>query len=212
MKIRSLLLAALLASAALLRPASAALPLTQSTTYVPNSTPVIKAQDLNDLQAFLAGIYSAVYTVKALVIDGTGGASITPAAGTVTVSSSVSGYSTTGPFALPAVPWGQQSKEHVLLGAARCAAVAGTLGSCGGFNIKSVTHLGGGLFQVDFNTAGPNVLRHVAIASAEYSTPVLAVINSTSITGGGLRVKVQLYDLAGAGVTTSFFHVIAVGG
>lgn len=201
-----------LAVVACTRIAIAGLPLTPSTTYVANSTPVIKAQDLNDLQRYLAGLYSAVYSVKALVIDGTGGSAVTPVAGTVKVSASVSGFSTAPPFTLASVPWGQIDKEQALLGAARCTTVAGTLGSCGGFNIKSVTRLSAGLYRVDFNTAGPNATRHVASVSTENSSPVLAVINSATISGGGYRVDVEFYDLAGSHVDTTVFHVMATGG
>lgn len=55
-----------------------ALPLSRSTTYLPGGVPKIKAQDLNDLQDYLAGLYAAGYSVKALSIDGTGGNVATP--------------------------------------------------------------------------------------------------------------------------------------
>ena len=70
-------LAMALAIVACTRIAVAGLPLTPNTTYVANSTPVIKANDLNQLQTYLSGLYSALYSVKALVIDGTGGAGVT---------------------------------------------------------------------------------------------------------------------------------------
>lgn len=191
----------------------AALPLTPSTTYVPNSTPVIKAADLNALQVYLAGLYSSLYSVKALVVDGTGGASVTGVAGTVKVSATVSGYNAVAPFATASVPWGQAAKEQVMLGAARCRVIATVLQDCGGFNIKSVSRIGVGQFRVEFNTAGPNADRHVVSATAENSSPVFATVDATpSIVAGALRVDVRLYDLTGTGVDTTVFHVMATGG
>jgi len=93
------------------RIAVAGLPLTPNTTYVANSTPVIKAADLNQLQTYLSGLYSALYSVKALVIDGTGGAGVTPLAGSARVSATVSGFSSSAPFLLSTVPWGANSQR-----------------------------------------------------------------------------------------------------
>src|SRR5690348_9530501 len=53
-------------------------PLSPTTTYSPSSTPSIKAQDLNDLQQYLySGLYSGLFSIKALTIDSTGGVSVT---------------------------------------------------------------------------------------------------------------------------------------
>lgn len=198
-------LAVALAIVACTRIAVAGLPLTPSTTYVANSTPVIKAQDLNDLQKYLAGLYSALYTVKALTIDGTGGTGATALGG--------SGFNAVAPFNSPTVPWGQLNRAQVLLGTARCTVVAATIASCGGINIKSVSRISAGLYRIDFNTAGSNATRHVVTATIENSSPILAVVNSApSIVGGAFRVDVHFYDLAGADVDTTIFHVIAVGG
>jgi hypothetical protein len=62
-----------------------ALPLSSSTTYVATTTPSIKAQDLNDLQKYLSGLYSNLYSIKGLTVDGTGGAAGTAASGQVLV-------------------------------------------------------------------------------------------------------------------------------
>jgi hypothetical protein len=49
------------------------LPLSRNTTYVPGSTPTIKAGDLNALQDFLAGLYTNTYSIAGAVIGGLGG-------------------------------------------------------------------------------------------------------------------------------------------
>lgn len=193
-------------------PARAGLPLTPSTTYVANATPAVKAQDLNDLQKYLAGLYSAIYSVKALVIDGTGGSSVSPVAGTVKVSASVSGYSAVMPFDTDSVPWGQLAKEQVMLGAASCTALAGVILGCGGFNIKSVSAMGSGLYEVQFKTAGPNQLRHTATVTPVSSTPSMAVIGLSVVTGGAYKVQFTFFDNAGATMEPTGFMVQATGG
>lgn len=56
-----------------------ALPTSPSTTYVPNSVPVIKSQDLNDLQKYLSGLYNGTYTVASLSAHASVGNMISPA-------------------------------------------------------------------------------------------------------------------------------------
>ena len=50
------------------------MPLSPNTTYVAMSTPSVKANDLNDLQNYLSGLYSGIYSIAGAVLDGTGGA------------------------------------------------------------------------------------------------------------------------------------------
>lgn len=203
---------AILATVLLASPARAGLPLTPSTTYVANTTPVVKAQDLNDLQKYLAGLFSAIYSVKALVIDGTGGTGVTPVAGTVKVSATVSGFSNAAPFNTASVPWGQIAKEQALLGAAQCSIVAGVLQQCGGFNIKSVVAMGAGLYEVQFNTAGPNALRHTAVVTPFNTSATMAVVGVSTITAGAYKVQFTFYDAAGSTVEPNGFMVQATGG
>jgi hypothetical protein len=49
-----------------------ALPFSPNTTYIAGSTPTIKAQDLNDLQTYLSGLYTGVYSVAGLRVDSVG--------------------------------------------------------------------------------------------------------------------------------------------
>jgi hypothetical protein len=55
-----------------------ALPFSPNTTYVASGTPSIKAQDLNDLQKYMGGVYSASYSLKGIRMDGVGGVASAP--------------------------------------------------------------------------------------------------------------------------------------
>jgi hypothetical protein len=56
------------------------LPLSPNTTYVPGSTPAIKAVDLDDVQTFLSAIYSGVFSIKRMRFDGAGNLVLSPGA------------------------------------------------------------------------------------------------------------------------------------
>lgn len=58
--------------------ALAAWPTTPLTTYVANSTPAIKAYDLNQIQDAIGQAFLGTYSFKALVLDGSGGSSVVP--------------------------------------------------------------------------------------------------------------------------------------
>lgn len=209
--------AAILAALLLARPAAAALPTSQSTTYVANSPPAIKAQDLNDLQVFLAGIYSALFSVKALVVDGTGGNSVAGTAGTVKVSAAVSAYTTTAPFAMPSVPVGQLAREQVILGAVHCTLnpITTVIVSCGGFNVRSVEYTGASSYTVTLNTSFPNLNRHVATVTTSDAPSTYAVIpnlGSSSIDMGGYKVGIRFIDYQNHGNIPFEFNLIVVGG
>lgn len=213
---RTLVLAFLMAlCVCALRPVLAGLPTVPNTTYVPGTTPYIKAVDLNQIQQYLAGLYSALFTVKALDVDGTGGGNAGAAPGTVRVSSTVSAYSTTPPFAMPAVPVGQVSREHVILGAAHCTTLGGVLASCGGFNIRSVTSPAVGAYRIILNTALPDVNRHVLLVTAEIHgspTPIICTSIGTAITAGGYDATIFCSRTSEALVAPDAFHVVVVGG
>lgn len=193
------------------------LPLTPSTTYVANSTPVIKAQDLNDLQKYLAGMYSATYSVKALVVDGTGGNATTGTPGAVRVSSTVSAFTTTPPFAMPTVPIGELNREQCLLGAVRCHIdfVTGNIFSAGGFNVASVVRSGLGQFVVTFNNAFPNANRHVPqVSTRTFSGPhVIATIGIDTVVAGKYVVPIIFWEIATNLLKDpDGFYLVVVGG
>lgn len=217
MNFRPIVSAVALAALLLVRPATAGLPTSPSTTYVPNSTPAIKAQDLNDLQKYLAGLYSALFSVKALVVDGTGGNAAGATPGTVRVSSTVSAYTTTPPFAMPTVPVGQLSREHVILGSVRCLIPlgSGAISQCGGVNVYSVVRTAAGLFTVTFNNAFPDVNRHVPQLTVELEAGVFNVgaVSNGVITGGRFSVSLIIIKLPmGSLNDPTGFDLTVVGG
>lgn len=66
-----------------------ALPLSPSTSYVAGSPPAIKADDLNAIQQYLAGLYAGNYTVKTMYVDSTGGNATTQLPGLVVANGRV---------------------------------------------------------------------------------------------------------------------------
>lgn len=69
-----------------------AMPLSPNTTYVPSSTPSIKAQDLNDCQTFTSGLYAGVYSIAGQVLDGVGGAGPVARAATTALQRAEDGH------------------------------------------------------------------------------------------------------------------------
>lgn len=194
------------------------LPLSPNTAYLAGNPPTIKAADLNALQQYLAGLYSAGYTVKSLVADGTGGnATSSPTPGTVAVSSSVATFTTTPPFAMPTVPIGQLNREQILLGAVRCSTLGGSVSQCGGFNVASVERTAIGNYLVTFNNAFPTLENHVPLVTVfpnAFVAPIaFGVVASTIIVAGQYRVGVRVWDVSG-GTTTDplLFSLVVVGG
>ena len=90
-------------------------PLSRYQDYVDNTAPAITAAFLHALQDAVSKIYLGTQTVKALVIDGTGGSAATPNAGALSVSRVTSGAS--APTSAAAA--GELTKNLVPLGWAR---------------------------------------------------------------------------------------------
>lgn len=66
-----------------------ALPLSPNTSYVAGSPPGIKADDLNAIQQYLAGLYTGSYTIKTLYAAGVGGAVLVQQPGLVVADGKV---------------------------------------------------------------------------------------------------------------------------
>lgn len=64
------------------------LPLTRNRTYTAGVQ--IPSGDMNDLQDYLSRLYTGVRSVKALVVDGTGGNTVAPQSGTIQASGHIS--------------------------------------------------------------------------------------------------------------------------
>lgn len=189
-------------------------PITPLTTYVAGGLPWISASDLNAIQDAINRIINGTYSHKAVVVDGTGGIVTAGTPGTVRVSSTVSAYTTTPPFAMPSVPVGELNSEQVLLGAARCSLSGGAIVACGGFNVREAERVAIGAFLVTFNTAFPDVLRHVPLVSpsAGSGPSRYAALASIGIVSGGYRVGFRVYDSSGSQADPIGFSVVVFGG
>lgn len=169
-------------------------PKTPLTTYVGGNTPALKAFDNNAYQSAINGIVNGTYSLLGLVLDGTGGAVVTPTAGAATVSALLSG--TTAPTT--AVSAATLGVGTVCSGWARLTGAGALLR---GFNVLSVARTGGaptGDYTVTFHgkrTDADNL--GVWVSVVDNGTP--AVTNFQSLAVGANQVlRIRVYDLAGA--------------
>lgn len=205
-RLRSLRSAGILLVLALLcsSVALAAWPLTRLTTYVANSTPVIKAADLNAVQDAFGTVLTGGWTFKGIKLDGTGGNAATPPAGSIVISRTVSG--TTLPNT--ALLAGELPKGLVPL----CWAQVKSDGSgiYRGVNILAVGRYPAGAatgdYYVDCNAAPADLNNTAPIATSFGSTP-LALSAGTGDNGGGkIRTRVQV-----AGSADVIFNLVVFG-
>jgi hypothetical protein len=119
-------------------------PATPLTTYVANTVPAIKAFDLNAFQNGINGIVNGTYSLKGLLIDGTGGAVSTPPAGSARVSRSVTGTS----YPNIVVPLGEINVGQPLAGVAYVKADGTFLK---GINVKTLSRVGLGHYRITWN-------------------------------------------------------------
>lgn len=176
-------------------------PNTPLTTYLAGGLPFIKAFDMNSLQSGINGIINATYSLKAVVIDGTGGAIVVPVAGTAKLSATASAAAGAG----AAVAWGLMYKEAALFAHARIGA-AGNIISC--YNVQSVAHVAAsGVYNIVCNGKPTNEARTVAAATPN-NTPAgaafFANLQPPFLTAGDLTIDVRTFDTAGAPTDTDF--------
>lgn len=198
--LRSLFLGIFLA-ALVIGPAWGAWPLTPLTTYVANSTPAIKAADLNAMQDAIVRVIGGTYSIKGIAIDGTGGNVVSAAPGSLSVSRVSSG------IAVPttSTPKGELSASMVPL----CWGRFDSTGSIiRGANIFSATRTALGRYSVVCNT----VITDHTSASAIATSGSLGVFVATSTdNGGGGKIRVNLSSgTAFADLDTSF-HIVVFG-
>lgn len=193
----------------LLNRAAATWPLTPLTTYVPATTPWIKAGDLNSIQGAIVGLFTGGLTVKGITVDGTGGAiQISPPSGSIYVNRSVAGSS---------VPLASVAPTE-LVGAAH-AQCWGILNSAGtlyrGENIYSISHTAtSGVYVITCNAVLSNVLYGSVIATL-YNPPgpEMVAANTGSGAGGRLKVTVNVFDTSSgsAALADDSFQFVAFG-
>ena len=175
------------------------------TSYLAGSTPYIKAADMNSLQSGINGIINATYSLKAAVIDGTGGSIVAPVAGTLKLSGTASGTATP----TTTVPWGTVYKEGLLFGGAY---VDGAGVFQAGYNVKSTTRIGAGHYEVLFNGAPTNVGRCRGQVTPYFNAVAqIAELNGMSLVGADLKAVVFIYNTAGA-LADGGFQIDVAGG
>ena len=170
------------------------LPTSPSTTYVPNNVPVIKAQDLNDLQVYLAGLYNGTYTVASLYASASAGSMIAPPTpGTVVASRSavVTSAPATGSQIVPA---GTLARGTVVLASAIVNG-DGTLVS--GINPYSVGRTPGGNATGDytiiwaFSTVAHGPVVHATVNELRPGPTSIQAIWDFNVMAG--RVSARVY-------------------
>lgn len=118
------------------------------TSYVPGSLPPIKASDLNALQDGVNRAFRGTYSYAGIVVDGTGGNSVTPPPGGVALSARAVGRSQPTPPTPPGV-----------LFADSCVTAFGAVGPdgtlLGGFGIASVARVGAGSYRITTQQEAP---------------------------------------------------------
>jgi len=174
---------------------------------------------LKSLWDMLRGLRCAVWgncvgvnmrTLKALHIDGTGGATTTSApAGGLKLSLSPSG--TTTPTT--AVQPGVLTSESGLFGAAYMNYNTITYEFVSGFNVESFTIIGVGEVDVTYNTAPSAANKCWATINVLFSVgaPVFGEALPLSVTGGKLKVRYTMKNTAGTTQERSFTTTVFCG-
>jgi hypothetical protein len=154
---------------------------------VSNTVPAIKAFDLNSFQSGINGIINGTYSHKSIVVDGTGGALVTPASGALVVTQAA----LSNTFPNPTVPRGTIYRDQ-LFSAVAVVDASGT--PYKGINLASVTHTMTGIYQVFFTISLGGFLQldlplHVSVIS---SVSAFAVCETN--VGTPTRVTVRTFD------------------
>lgn len=171
-------------------------PSTPLTTYVANSTPAIKAADLNAMQTGTNGIINATYNLQAVVTTtGTPGTVVVPVPGTVTLAGA--GTGTTAPTT--SVPQGRMYKDSVCIGWARGYWDGAAMVLTRGFNVLSLTRNSQGDYTVVFR---PTV-NSPATATAEVSLGV----NPSVVDNGFVANIYDISDDGSSRVAVSFVTI-----
>ena len=120
-------------------------PSTPLTSYVSNTVPAIKAFDLNAFQSGVTGIINATYSHKSTVIDGVGGAVVSPASGALVITQNAASKT----FPNPILSSGTFYRDNI---ASAWAIVdnGGVLQK--GVNVKGIAHVAAsGIYTIEFN-------------------------------------------------------------
>lgn len=182
--------------------ALAAWPLTPRTTYVAGTTPAIKAADLNAFQEAFNKIFLGEWSLKGVVVDGTGGAASSPVAGSVVVSRSIVGNT----MPTPSAAAGELPKSLVPICWAHIDAVAGLQQ---GANVVGASRSALGVFSVTCNRQTADPTKDTVVVTVDSANPRVAVAVPYS-DGGNTAATIRIWDLSGT-AKDEYFSVIFYG-
>jgi len=179
--------------------------------FIARSLPRISADFLNALQDWIIAVSTATITLKAVVVDGTGGAAATPVGGTVTVNRGAADFA----LPLPVTARGQLNVGQVALMWGRFTGASGTdlvmqagLGVHDDFGAGdlSLVYVNTGRYEI-YTQRGFTQLGGQILGSAWATAVDDGVIASAELlrTGGGrFYVRVSLKNTAGSYVNGAF--------
>lgn len=171
-------------------------PPTRNRTYVDGVTQ-IPAGDMNDAQDLEIGLCTGTKSIKAITVDGVGGAAATPVSGTIGASASVAGSSTP----TPSFTGGLTYKESPPFAFCKVNA-AGTFIT--GMNIASIAHGGTGSYTVTLSTAAASTAKMLVIIGANNVGFAFATVNTTT------QISVGTRNTSGVAADVDFSLVVYV--
>lgn len=193
----------------------AAWPTTPLTTYVANSTPAIKAYDLNQIQDAIGQAFLGTYSYKALVLDGSGGSSVVPGRnGGIVASGVIEGSSLVArkTFSDTATPTPTIIPGEFTKGSAPAcwAVINGTTGLIyRGAGLLATRRTSSGVYELDCDIAlGDNA--NAAVMVTPLGTAVVAGGYSVD-NGGKLRLMVNAVARGTGVAQDANLNVIAFG-
>ena len=167
-------------------------PLTALRTYVANTTPTIRASDLNDFQTAINGVIGGTYSLKAFAVDSVGGVVVAARTGTGKVSAVDSGTGTEAGAAplCSTVALGEFGRGLVPIGWARIDGATGDL--LRGINVYDVSHtVGTGTYYITFNTIPSNPTTGCPVGCISNSAFRITAIEADGGGAGG-RIRVHV--------------------
>jgi hypothetical protein len=137
-------------------------PLTPIQTFLANVTRWT-APFANQLQAGVNGIVAGTYSLIGVVVDGTGGATVTPVPGALTLSSAAGSTTVPSPTTVSRkVTYGDMQPFAMAI----VDQTGGTAVVKWGVNVAGIANNGGGDWTIQLKTAAPALARMGAIACA----------------------------------------------
>ena len=194
-------------------------PLSRFQDFTNNTVPAIAAAFLHALQDAQGHVYRGTQTLKALVVDGTGGVAATPTAGDIVASRDVAagrslraGRTVSGTTApTPTVDAGELPLSLVPVGWARLDNVRALIR---GVNIYEVdSGLGNGIYRVTFDRVLGAIGASAPIATLYGTSLHLHVSCSIDNLGAGGRVRVTatVYDSGGVATNPGGLIIVLYG-